>query len=55
MKEYWKVYLSGILAGFSIGLGCIVYLSIDDKIIGSALFTIGLFTICTMGLNLYTG
>ena len=55
MKEYWKAYLAGILAGFSIGLGCIVYLSIDDKIIGSALFTIGLFTICTMGLNLYTG
>ena len=55
MREYLKAAVAGILAGFCIGLGGIIYLSVDDKIIGSALFTIGLFTICTMGLQLYTG
>ncbi len=55
MKEYGKTFVLGVLAGISIALGGIVYLSVDDKIVGTLLFTIGLFTICTMGLNLYTG
>lgn len=50
-----KVFLSGILAGFSIGLGGVAFLSLDNKVIGAAIFTVGLFTVCTMGFNLYTG
>ena len=50
-----KVFLSGILAGFSIGLGGVAFLSLDNKVIGAAVFTVGLFTVCTMGFNLYTG
>ena len=50
-----KVFLSGILAGFSIGLGGVAFLSLDNKVIGAAVFTVGLFTVCTLGFNLYTG
>lgn len=44
-----------VLAGFSVGLGGLAFLSVENRIIGSALFTVGLFTICTFGLSLYTG
>ena len=50
-----KVFLSGILAGLSIGLGGVAFLSLESKVIGAAVFTVGLFTACTMGFNLYTG
>jgi len=53
--KYAKTFIGGILAGISIGLGGLVFLSVDNKVIGSFLFTIGLFTVCTMGLNLFTG
>ena len=44
-----------ILAGMCIGLGCIAYLSVDNKYVGAFLFSIGLFTICTFEYNLFTG
>lgn len=47
--------MSAILAGVCISLGGAVYLSLDNKIVGSILFAVGLFVICTMGLNLFTG
>ena len=50
-----KTFVSGVLAGMSIGFGGVVFLSLDNRIIGAALFTIGLFTVCTFGLNLFTG
>ncbi len=50
-----KVFTGAVLAGISIALGGLVFLSVDNKVIGSALFTIGLFTVCTFGLNLFTG
>ena len=50
-----RVFLSAILAGMSIGFGGIVYLSVENKVIGSALFAIGLFCICTLGFHLFTG
>ena len=50
-----KVLISGILAGVCIGLSGVVLLSVESKVLGAALFTVGLFTICTFGLNLYTG
>ena len=54
MKDL-KTFIRAVLAGLCIGLGGAVYLSLDNKIVGSALFTIALFTICTFGYNLYTG
>ena len=50
-----KTFIGAMLAGISIGLGGLVFLSLDDKVVGATLFTVGLFTICTMGLNLFTG
>ncbi|MGN1405523.1 MAG: formate/nitrite transporter family protein [Erysipelotrichaceae bacterium] len=47
--------LKGILAGLSIGIGAAVFLSVDNKIVGAVLFSVGLYVICTQGLNLYTG
>ena len=47
--------LKGILAGLSIGIGAAVFLSVDNKIAGAVLFSVGLYVICTQGLNLYTG
>ena len=54
-KSFAKNLLLAILAGISIALGGAVFLMVDNKIIGSLLFTIGLFTVCTMGFNLFTG
>ena len=47
--------LKGILAGSAIGIGAAVFLSVDNKIAGAVLFSVGLYVICTQGLNLYTG
>ena len=53
--NYGKTFIGAVLAGIAIGLGGLVFLSVDNKVIGSLLFTIGLFTVCTMGFNLFTG
>ena len=47
--------IKGIFAGVMIGMGGIVYLSVENKIAGSFFFSIGLLTICMYGMNLYTG
>ena len=53
--NYLKTFIGAVLAGMSIAIGGLVFLSVDDRVIGAALFTVGLFTVCTMGLNLFTG
>lgn len=50
-----KIFLSAILAGLCIAFGGFAFLSVDNKVIGSAAFTIGLFVICTFGFHLFTG
>ena len=50
-----KMFIKSIYAGFMVGIGGIVYLSVDNKIIGSLLFSFGLLTIVTQGFYLYTG
>ena len=50
-----RTFVGAVLAGMSIGLGGLVFLSVDDRVLGAALFTVGLFTVCTFGLNLFTG
>ena len=50
-----KTFVSSVLAGISIGLGGLVFLSVENRVVGSALFTIGLFVVCTFGLHLFTG
>ena len=44
-----------VLAGIAIGIGGIIYLSVENKTVGALMFTVGLYTICVHGLNLFTG
>ncbi len=53
--KLFKTFIGGVLAGISIALGGVVFLALYNKVIGSAMFAVGLFTVCTMGFNLYTG
>ena len=54
MKQL-QTYISGIMAGLAIALGGTVYLSVENQIVGALFFTVGLFTVCTMNFQLYTG
>lgn len=51
----WKIFVSAIIAGCCIGFGAIAFLSVENEIMGAALFTVGLFVICTFELHLFTG
>lgn len=53
--KYLKDLVLAVLAGFAIGIGGILFLSTDNKYIGSLFFTIGLFMVCTRDYNLFTG
>ena len=55
MKKNIKMFLLSIGAGLAISIGGTVYLSVDNKIIGSLLFAVGLYAIVLNGLFLYTG
>ena len=62
VKPFLLNFLKGILAGLSIGLGGFLYILMTHfvegelgKILGSILFSIGLFLVCTFSLSLYTG
>lgn len=55
MLKNWELFRSSILAGICIAIGSTVYLSCSNKYIGTALFGIGLFLICTYGWSLFTG
>ena len=48
-------FIKSVYAGFMIGVGGCVYLSVDNKIVGSLLFSFGLLTIVVQGFSLYTG
>lgn len=50
-----KVLISSILAGTCIGFGGIIYLMSANKVLGAMFFAIGLLTICSYSLHLYTG
>lgn len=50
-----KTFILAVIAGFMIGVGGCFFLAIDNKVIGSLFFTLGLFTICSRGFNLFTG
>lgn len=62
VKNIFISLLKGILAGLSIGLGGFLYILMTcyisgelGKVLGSLLFSIGLFLVCTFYLYLYTG
>lgn len=55
MKSLIKDLLLSVYAGLCIGLGGAVFLSCDNRYMGSFLFGLGLFTILNFGFNLFTG
>ena len=61
-KTLFKAFYKGILAGLAIGLGGFLYVIMFHllpneygKVLGSLLFSVGLFLVCTFYLTLYTG
>lgn len=55
MKKYFNIFLLAILAGLSIAIGGTIYLTLENKVIGSLLFTVGLYAIVLHGFYLFTG
>ena len=55
MNNRFIIFLYAVLAGFMIGIGGIVYLAMENPVVGSFLFSVGLFTVCVFNLNLFTG
>lgn len=60
MKKRIGIFCYAVLAGICIGLGGMVFLRVKDaftgaNVVGALLFTVGLFTICTRGYQLFTG
>lgn len=54
-KKGIQILLKAVYAGFMIGIGGMVYLSVENKMIGALLFSFGLLTIVVQGYYLYTG
>lgn len=50
-----KCFLKSILAGIMIAIGGTVFLSVENKIVGASLFSIGLIGVLVYNFNLYTG
>ena len=50
-----KTVFGAVSAGIMIAIGGTVFLSIENKVIGASLFSIGLFGVLIYNLNLYTG
>ena len=55
MKKVTDIFLRAFLTGIAIAIGGTVFLSCENRYIGSILFGTGLFVILTNGLNLFTG
>jgi formate/nitrite transporter FocA (FNT family) len=54
-KQIFYDSVKGIAAGVTISLGATVFLMQENRIFSSVLFSLGLFMVCTFGMNLYTG
>ena len=50
-----RVLALAVLAGMAIGIGGVLYLTLENKVVGALMFTVGLYAICAHGLNLFTG
>lgn len=47
--------LDAVLAGMFVSIGGTVFLSVESRVVGALMFTVGLFAICLRGLALFTG
>ena len=48
-------FLYAIMAGAFIAMGGVVFLSLNNKIVGAFMFSLGLLAVCTLKYNLFTG
>lgn len=55
LKSQAASFLYAVLAGIAISIGGAAFLASDSRGLGAALFSVGLFAVCTLGLNLFTG
>ena len=55
MKNYLKEFIFAALASILISISCVVFLSTQNKVVGSIIFSVGLLTILSFKLNLFTG
>lgn len=55
MKKELSLIAESLAAGFMIGIGGIVFLSSETKIVSCLLFCVAMFSICTFKLLLFTG
>lgn len=53
--ERGKQLLKAITGGILIGLGGTCFLSVDNKVLGAFMFSLGLYAICVTGQLLFTG
>lgn len=54
LLNFLNVFISGLLGGIAFSIGGIAYLSLNNKSVGSALFTIGMVIIYAYGFGFYT-
>ena len=50
-----QTFTKALAAGLTFDLGVAVYLSCPNKVAGALLFSVALFSICSFGMNLFTG
>ena len=50
-----SAFILAVAAGIFIGIGGTVLLSLENRIVGSVLFSVALLSICMLGLYLFTG
>jgi len=55
VNDYGREALISLLAGMAISIGCIAFMVSGNKIIGSLFFAVGLFTILSFEMSLFTG
>ena len=55
LKKYNYMFAMAVLAGIAISIGGCVFLSLENKVVGALMFSVGLYIICTHELGLYTG
>jgi formate transporter len=53
--NHQHVFIKAIMAGVFIGIAGLIYLSVDNKVLGAILFSFGLLMVVTKGYYLYTG
>lgn len=50
-----RILLKAMMAGIFIGIAGLIYLSVENKVLGAVLFSFGLLMVVTKGYFLYTG